>query len=106
MIWAKRRLGEAEDYTIYQKRLADLHFMALSQQFVMVAKKAGRAGWDIYVGLPDGFFLSQFDGFGPIDETELPGEVDQILYAPNQGIGSEFAKHFRMADAVTAQRLP
>ena len=54
MIWAKRRLGEAEDYTIYQKRLADLHFMALSQQFVMVAKRAGRAGWDIYVGLPDG----------------------------------------------------
>jgi hypothetical protein len=105
MMWAKRHLGEGEDYTTYQKRVADLHFMALSLQFVMVAKRTGRAEWDIYIGLPDGFFLSQFDGFGLIAETELPGEVDQILYAPNQGVGSEFAKHFRIADAIAAQRF-
>ena len=105
MIWAKRHLCEGEDYTLYQERLADLHFMALSLQFVMVAKRTGRAGWDIYIGLPDEFFRSQFDGFGLIDETELPREVDQILYAPNQGVGSEFAKHFRIADAIAAQRF-
>jgi hypothetical protein len=105
MMWAKRHLGEGEDYTTYQKRVADLHFMALSLQFVMVAKRTGRAGWDIYIGLPDEFFRSQFDGFGLIDETELPREVDQILYAPNQGVGSEFAKHFRIVESVTAQRF-
>ena len=106
MIWAKRRLCEGEECTTYQQRLADLHFMALPLQFVMVAKRTGRAGWEIYVGLPDEFFLSQFDGFGLIEETDLPGDVDQILYAPNQGVGSEFAKHFRIADSVTAQRSP
>ncbi|MEA2743456.1 MAG: hypothetical protein QOG25_1827, partial [Acetobacteraceae bacterium] len=37
--------------------------MALSLQFVMVAKRTGPAGWDIYIGLPDEFFLSQLDGF-------------------------------------------
>ena len=104
MIWARRQLCGREDYTTYQERLADLHFMALSLQFVMVAKRTGRAGWDIYIGLPDEFFLSQFDGFDLIDETELPREVDQILYAPNQGIGSEFAKHFRIVDLITGRR--
>jgi hypothetical protein len=104
MIWAKRHLCEGEDYTPYQERLADLHFMALSLQFVMVAKRTGRAGWDLYIGLPDEFFLSQLDGFGLVDETELPKEVDQILYAPNQGVGSEFANHFRIIESVTAQR--
>jgi hypothetical protein len=100
MIWAKRHFCGREDHTPYQKRLADLHFMALSLQFVMVAKRTDRAEWDIYIGLPDEFFLSQLGGFDLIDETELPREVDQILYAPNQGVGSEFAKHFRMVDSI------
>lgn len=104
MIWAKRHLCGQEDYTPYQKRLADLHFMALSLQFVMVAKRTGRPGWDIYIGLPDESFLSQLDGFDLVDETELPKEVDQILYAPNQGIGSEFARHFRIADSTAERR--
>jgi hypothetical protein len=104
MIWAKRHLGGQEDYTPYQKRLADLHFMALSLQFVMVAKGTGRAGWDIYAGLPDEFFLSQLHGFDLVDETELPSEVDQILYAPNQGVASEFAKHFRIVESITGRQ--
>jgi hypothetical protein len=103
MIWAKRHLCEGEDYTLIRSALRIC--MALSLQFVMVAKRTGRGGWDIYIGLPDEFFRSQFDGFGPIDETELPREVDQILYASNQGVGSEFAKHFRIVESVTAQRF-
>ena len=78
--------------------------MALSLQFVMVAKRTGRPGWDIYIVLPDEFFLSQLDGFDLVDETELPKEVDQILYAPNQGVGSEFARHFRIADSTAERR--
>ena len=106
MIWAKRHFSGSEDYTPYQKRLADWHFFALSLDFVMVAKRSGRAiaEWDVYIGLPDELLLSQFDGFDLVDETELPREVDQILYAPNQGTGSEFAKHFRIVDAITGRR--
>jgi hypothetical protein len=58
MIWAKRHLCGREDYTTYQKRLANLHFMALSLQCVMVAKRTSRAGWKIYIGLPNEFFMS------------------------------------------------
>ena len=99
MIWAKRHLCEGEDYTLYQERLADLHFMALSLQFVMAAKRTGRARMG-HLHRTSGRVLSCFNlmDFGPIDETELPREVDQILYAPNQGVGSEFAKHFRIVE--------
>jgi hypothetical protein len=108
MIWAKRHFSRREDYTPYQKRLADWHFLALSLQFVMVAKRSGRAmaGWDVYIGLPDELLLSQFEGFDLVDETGLPQEVDEILYAPNQGTGSEFHKHFRIVDSITGRRDP
>lgn len=84
MIWVKRRFQFAE-YGQYMDLLERL-LMAnptLYQEFIMVSVKTedkpGESGY--YVGVPHKALLAGFDGFTPVEESELPKEIDTVLIA-------------------------
>jgi hypothetical protein len=84
MMWVKRRFQFAE-YAPYMDLLEKL-LMAnptLYQEFIMVSvkteDKSGES--EYYVGVPNKALLARFDGFTPVEESELPKEIDTVLIA-------------------------
>jgi hypothetical protein len=78
MIWGKRRFRFAE-YSPYFDRMEKLILAnaALYREFIMVSVKTEKVGEsDIYVGVPSKPFMAGFDGFSPVEETELPKVID------------------------------
>jgi hypothetical protein len=96
MIWAKRRFKFA-NYAPYQERLRKLSLQnpGLHSQFIMVSIGTDARGEsDYYVGVPDQTFLADFDGFEIVHETDLPREIDAVLYADQSS--ENFTRRFRL----------
>jgi hypothetical protein len=100
MEWIKRRF-QYEEYTPYMEKLGELQMQnpALYQEFMMVAVKRRRSGVEdeYYVGVPDKRFLVWFDGFMPVNESELPKEIDAVLLADQTK--KAFTTRFRFRDS-------
>jgi len=95
MKWAKRQFRFAE-YVPYFDRLEKLTIAnpTLYREFIMVSTKTEERGTDeVYVGVPNKSFLSAFDGFEEIEESNLPKEIDTLLIA--DGTTEEFKSRFR-----------
>jgi hypothetical protein len=83
MFWAKRRFTYA-DYGPYMDQLSKLidTFPQHSAEFIMVSTETEDAAVsDYYVGVPVGQLLAPFDGFEPVEESELPKIIDTLHVA-------------------------
>ena len=97
MIWAKRRFLYAA-YAPYMDRLWTLQLaMPTSRDFMMVAREAGNVGeQDVYIALPNKDLMRLFDGFKIVPESELPKQIDTLLYAEHTS--GKFEKLFTFRD--------
>jgi Pentapeptide repeats (8 copies) len=74
---------------------APLQNPTLQSQFIMVSIDTDARGEsDYYVGVPDQTFLADFDGFEIVAETDLPREIDAVLYADQSS--ENFTRRFRL----------
>jgi hypothetical protein len=83
MIWRKRRFDGVE-YIPYFERFEKLLMAngALYREFIMVSTKTDDPFVDdFYIGVPDDRFLAPFDGFEPINDSELPKVIDTLHIA-------------------------
>jgi hypothetical protein len=84
MMWVKRCFQYA-DYAPYMD-LLEKRLMAnptLYQEFIMVSIETGDKPGEseYYVGVPHKALLQGFEGFTPVEESELPKEIDSVLIA-------------------------
>jgi hypothetical protein len=98
MIWAKREFKFA-DYSCYHTRFADLYdrLYKLHGPTGAMMVKAGKGFGlsDVIICVPGPEYLTQFDGFQIIDESELPEEAAP-LYVNLQT--DDFERRFKTPD--------
>lgn len=83
MVWGKRRLVGIEYFQIMDL-LEQLQMtnVAVYRKFMMLSVKTSKFGIeDYYVGAPNKALLALFDGFAPVEEAELPREIDTLHVA-------------------------
>ncbi|HXW26715.1 MAG TPA: hypothetical protein VEK73_18380 [Xanthobacteraceae bacterium] len=82
MYWIKRRFAYAE-YAPYMAILEKLLMANPTQyqEFLMVSTEVpdDPGEGDYYIGVPHKAFAMAFDGFTPVEESDLPKEIDSFL---------------------------
>jgi hypothetical protein len=94
MVWGRRRFQYAE-YKPYFERLEQLLLSHPSQyrEFMMVGVNTDAPGTtEIFVGVPSATLLAAFDGFDPLEESELPKVIDTVHIADTTKV--EFKSRF------------
>ncbi len=95
MVWGKRRF-EYADYGPAMDLLEKLLMANPTQyrEFIMVSTKTSNAGSsDYYVGVPHKAFMTAFDGFEHVEESDLPKIIDTLHIADRSS--DEFNSRFR-----------
>ena len=60
------------------------------REFMMFSVEKSVGVSDVYVGVPLQELMSLFDGFDPVEETNLPKVVDSLLVADANAFGERF----------------
>jgi hypothetical protein len=91
LFWGKREFRWA-DYAPYQDRLGKLLMATPSRyrEFMMFSVEKSVGVSDVYVGVPLQELMSLFDGFDPVEETNLPKVVDSLSVADANAFGERF----------------
>jgi hypothetical protein len=53
----------------------------LHREFIMASVEISKNEQDFYIGVPNKTFLALFDGFDPVDQSDVPGTFDSLYYA-------------------------